>query len=93
METQVLGKKNKTVIIVVFQQHLEGVNNSLITMTSILQIQLEGGYNPLIYRLQPEGSSNSLVLQLQPERGYNPFSLPRLAAPNMKIETVEPRQH
>ena len=42
-------------------------------MTSILQLQLEGGYNPSIYRLQPEGSSNSIVLQLQLEGGYNPL--------------------
>jgi hypothetical protein len=30
------------------------------TTSNIFQLQLEGGFNPLIYRLQPEGSYNSL---------------------------------
>ena len=50
-------------------------------MTSILQLQLEGGYNPLIYMLQLEGSSNSLVLLLQP-----PFLAPS-CHPDKKVET------
>ena len=66
---------------------MEGGNNPLITMTSVIQLQLEGGYNPLIYRLQPEGIYNSLVIQLQP-----PF-LSLSCHPDMKIETIEPQPH
>ena len=55
---------------------MEGGNNPLITMNSILQLQLERGYNPLIYRIQPEGRSNPMLLRLQPKGGYNPLSLP-----------------
>ena len=33
--------------------------NPLIRKTSIFQLQLEGGYDPLIYRLRPEGSCHS----------------------------------
>ena len=73
-----LGKNHRS-LYNSFPEINEGGNNPLITMTSVIQIQLEGGYNPLIYRLQPEGIYNSLVIQLQPEGGYNPLSFPRLA--------------
>jgi hypothetical protein len=43
----------------------------------ILQLQLEGGYDPLNFRLQPKGISNSPILRHQLEGGYNPLSLPR----------------
>jgi hypothetical protein len=46
------------------------------TTSKIFQHQLEGGSNPLVYRLQPKGSYNSLYSRLQPEGGYNPLSLP-----------------
>ena len=70
------GKNHRSLIIIVFQQQLEGGNDPLITMNSNIQLQLEGGYNPLIYMIQPKGSSNSLVLQLQSEGGYNLLSFP-----------------
>ena len=70
------GENHGSLIIVVFQQQLEGGHNLLITMTSILQLQLGGDYNSLIYRLEPKGSYNSLVLRLQSEGGYNLLSFP-----------------
>ena len=79
METQVLGGNHGSIFKIVFQKLLEGGNNPLITKTSIFQLQLEGGYDHLIYRFQPEGSYHSLVFRLPPKGGYDLLSLPRPA--------------
>ena len=49
------------------------------TNTSIFQLQLKGGYDPLIYRLRLEGSCHSLVFWFQLEGGYDLLSLPHPA--------------
>ena len=73
------GGNHGSLFKIVFQKYLEGSNNPLITKTSIFQLQLEGGYDPLIYRLRLEGSCHSLVFRLLPEGGYDLLSLPRPA--------------
>ena len=80
-EPKSLRGNHKSLIIIVFQQQMEGGNNPLATMNSIIQLKIEGGYNPLIYKLQPEGI---------------PISLNFLAPSchlDMNIETVEPWPH
>ena len=64
---------------------MEGGNNPLIINISNFQLQLEGGYDHLIYRLQPEGSYHSLAFRLQPKGGYELLSLPHPANLKKKI--------
>jgi hypothetical protein len=51
------------------------MNNTFIGRTNlqIIQHQLEGGTNPLIYRNQPRGRTNSLSSLHQLEGGYDPL--------------------
>jgi len=55
------------------------------TTSKIFQLQLEGGTNPLVYKLQPEGSYKSLISLAPTKRRLQP---PEFFSSNQKMATT-----